>query len=263
MTRFLLTLFLFAGISLYPNEFDWGSKYKVQIKPVSNFVSELKILEKEKNKILFESLMAINHVIKTKSKKLNSKDFFFLQSTVGGEGFISANLYYFYLENDVVKQGSVEDIIDFKLINLDNDKNKELVLTDFKYYKFKVNNCFNANKPDPEYSGKLIPKILKFNGEKFILEKNNINLFKKYFSKLEKRILKKKKTKNLYWLSHYYAIATLVDKKSQALDFIKKNNSQFIYSCENTKQANPYGKSFRVQTDYFSFFQKFGNQIKD
>ena len=75
---------------------------------------------------------------------------------------VSSNLYYFYLEGNELKQGAVEDIIEFRLKDLDGDKNKELILTDYKYYKFKLNNCYNALEPDPQYSGKLLPVIYTF-----------------------------------------------------------------------------------------------------
>jgi hypothetical protein len=32
---------------------------------------------------------------------------------MGGEGMVSSNLYYFYLEGNELKQGAVEDIIEF------------------------------------------------------------------------------------------------------------------------------------------------------
>ncbi|HMV44179.1 MAG TPA: hypothetical protein PK079_04140 [Leptospiraceae bacterium] len=258
----VILFFFFIGKSLLAVDHNWGNKYKVQVKPISNFVSEVKIFDTEKNKLLYESLMAIKHVLKTKSKKIDGKDFFFLQSTVGGEGLISSNLYYFFIDEGVVKQGSIEDIIEFKLMNLDNDKNKELVLTDFKYYKFRIQNCYNALKPDPQYTGKLFPRIFKFHTNKFTEEKKNPELLKKYLSKLEKKIKKKKKITNLYWLSHYFSVAKFIHLDSHALTFIKQNNSNFTYSCENTKQTNPNGRSFSLKTDFYSFFKKYGREIE-
>lgn len=67
-----------------------------------------------------------------------------MQATTGGEGMVSSNLHYFYFENNKLRQRAVEDIIDFNLRDLDGDKNKELILTDFKYYKFRLNNCYNS-----------------------------------------------------------------------------------------------------------------------
>ena len=79
---------------------------------------------------------------------------------------------------------------------------------------------------------------------------------------LEKKIKKKKKITNLYWLSHYFSVAKFIHLDSHALTFIKQNNSNFTYSCENTKQTNPNGRSFSLKTDFYSFFKKYGREIE-
>lgn len=246
---------------LFATDYDWGSDHKVHVRPVSSFVSEIKIIEVKTNKVLHESLIGMHFIIKTKQKKINGKNIFFIQATTGGEGMISSNLYYFYLENNELKQGAVEDIIEFSLRDLDRDKNKELILTDFKYYKFKINNCYNALEPDPHYTGKLLPILYKFQKDKFVEVKNDQKLLTNYLRKLEKKLLKKKKFKNVYGYSHYYAIARKVGLSEQALIFIKANNSDFAYNCENTKEQNPKGKSFRQNTNYFDFFKRYGKSL--
>ena len=91
--------------------------------------------------------------------------------------------------------------------------------------------------------------------------KNDQKLLTNYLRKLEKKLLKKKKFKNVYGYSHYYAIARKVGLSEQALIFIKANNSDFAYNCENTKEQNPKGKSFRQNTNYFDFFKRYGKSL--
>ncbi len=258
-----ISLFFFFANFLFATEYNWGKDYKIYIRPVSEFASEMKIIEVKTNKVLHESLLGMHAIIKTKQKKIAGKNIFFIQTTTGGEGMVSSNLYYFYMNKNDLKQGAVEDIIDFSLRNLDEDKNRELILTDFKYYKFRVNNCYNALEPDPHYTGKLFPQIYKFNGDKFVEEKSDKEFLKKYLEKLEKKLLKKKKFKNVYGYSHYYAIAKKVGLDSKALTFLKANNSEFTYECENTNEYNPKGKSFRLKTTYYDFFKRYGKEIKN
>lgn len=260
--KFLFIFFFISFSPIFGKEYKWGSNYKVSIRQVSNFVSELKITETKTNKVFHESLTAMNYVIKTKRKKIGGKDIFFIQTTTGGEGLVSSNLYYFFIDKNELIQGAVEDIIEFSLRNLDKDKDKELILIDFKYYKFKVNNCYNALEPDPHYSGKLLPVIYKFKNNKFSEEKQDKEFLKNYLSKLETKLLKKKKFQNLNGYSHYYAIAKKIELESRALNFFKVNNSDFTYSCENTKDQNKKGKSFEWNTNYFDFFKKYGKELK-
>ncbi len=248
--------------SIFGTEYDWGDAYKVYIRPVSSFVSEFKVIDIRTKKVLHESLMGMHYIIKTKRKKIAGKDIFFVQATTGGEGMVSSNLYYFYFEGNVLRQGAVEDIIEFSLRDLDGDKNKELILTDFKYYKFKINNCYNALEPDPHYTGKLLPIIYSFDNGKFINQINDEVYLRSYLKKLEKKLLKKKKFKNLNGYSHYYAIAKKIKLEKNALLFFQTNNAYFTYSCENSKEQNLKGKSFRWKTNYFDFFKKYGREIK-
>lgn len=258
----VLFLFFFLLIPCFPKEYNWGKDYKITISPLSSFVSEFVVKDTSTNKILYESSMGIHYVLKTKQKKIAEKNIFFMQATTGGEGMVSSNLHYFYFENNKLKQGAVEDIIDFNLRDLDGDKNKELILTDFKYYKFRLNNCYNSLEPDPHYKGRLLPIIYKFEKNSFREIKQDNELLKKYLTKLEKKLLKKKKFKNINGYSHYYATAKKIGLEKRALDYFKENNSSFTYSCENTKEQNPKGKSFQWKTDYSSFFQKFGKSIQ-
>lgn len=257
-----LLIFLFFLNPILGKEYKWGNEYKISIRPVSNFVSELKVINLKTNQVFHESLTAMNYVLKTKRKNIDGKDIFFIQTTTGGEGMVSSNLYYFYIEGKELKQGAVEDIIEFSLRNLDEDKNRELILNDFKYYKFRVNNCYNALEPDPHYSGSLLPKIYKFENNIFREKKQNKDFLKKYLVKLEKKLLKKKKFQNLNGYSHYYAVSKELGLEKQALKFFEVNNSALIYSCENTKEQNPKGKSFSWKTNYFDFFKKYGKEIK-
>lgn len=260
---FGILFYLLSYSFVFSNEYTLDENHKIQIRPVSNFVSELKVIDVNTNKILHESLMGMHYIIKTKKKKISGKNIFFVQATMGGEGMVSSNLYYFYLEGNELKQGAVEDIIEFRLKDLDGDKNKELILTDYKYYKFKLNNCYNALEPDPQYSGKLLPVIYTFDNGKFIQQSKNEIFLKNYLKKIEKKIIRKKKFRNLRAYTHYYAVSKSVGYEKQALSFIKSNNEDFTYICQNTKEQNPKGKSFQWPTNYFDFFKKYGKQIKE
>jgi hypothetical protein len=61
---------------LFGDEYTLDENHKIQIRPVSNFVSELKVVEVKTNKVLHESLMGMHYIIKTKRRKLQERIFF-------------------------------------------------------------------------------------------------------------------------------------------------------------------------------------------
>lgn len=214
--------FLFFYVfSIFSEEFIWDEKI-VQIKNVSSFASEFKLLDKQKKNLFYETLLGFNKLKKKRIKILDKKNILFLQVETSGEGFLSESLHYFIFTDGKLNQGLIESAPNFKV----KKKSKLLYINKYKHWKIENFICKNE-KIESNYG---FPEIFKFQEGRFVKLKREeylLELKKYYFQNEKKNKIKFSKLVLLYY------IQKKLNLKSNK-DFFKK---EFEYSCEtNPKQ---------------------------
>lgn len=246
------------------SEIAWG-RFLVLLEPVDIYVTNLAVIDSRTKKVVHTSVIPIDSIRKTFSKKIGDKEILVIISGEKSNNRKTKDFSYLVQEGKEIKFEQLKEVVRYKFTDLNGDKKKEVVFVNYKYYPFSVGGCEDDKvRPNAEYRGQLLPVAVYSWKDSAFYEAEGAeydSMLKAYMKKLEKKLLKKKK-KKLWHYAHYFAVAKKIGEEKRAIEYMSQDKNKFEYACDNSnfiEEGNPV--KLNIKTTYSDFFKKYGEEI--